>query len=340
MDMEKLMDTLHLGGLLEEPVMITGGLLHKMYRVSTSDGLYAVKLLNPEIMKRPDALSNTIHSEKIAKAFDGLIPAVVSLEIDGKQVHKLGDEYYMVYPWVDGSSVFPGEIKTYHCETIGSILGKIHHQDLKMEGVNPEEDSFEMFAWEAYLQRINDQKCSNKECSEKEWMAAYKKAMKDIKCWNQRACNAESYLSKQTVISHRDLDPKNVMWNGDKPYIIDWEAAGYVNPYQELLEVINYWADDGAGNLVKEKCNALITAYCRYMDISTVLWDEVFHGSYIGMLGWLEYNVKRALGIEAADEAEMLLGEEQVIGTVRELYSYQGKIRQLREWLEYGKNTV
>lgn len=335
MDLSKLMDTLRLGGLLEEPVVITGGLLHKMFRVSTSDGLYAVKLLNPEIMKRPDALSNTIHSEKIAKAFDGLIPAVVSLEIDGKQIHKLGDEYYMVYPWVDGSSVFPGEITAYHCETIGSILGKMHQQDLKVEYVKPEENSFEMFAWEAYLKRINDLKNSDKE-----WMAAYKKAIEDIKNWNRRVCDSASYLSERTVISHRDLDPKNVMWNGDKPYIIDWEAAGYVNPYQELLEVINYWADDGAGNLVKEKCDVLIHAYRRYMDISTVMWDEVFHGSYISMLGWLEYNVKRALGIEAYNEAEMLLGEEQVIGTIRELYSYQGKIRQLREWLGYGKNTV
>ena len=328
MDISKLPDALHLGGLLEEPVMITGGLLHKMYRVATSDGLFAVKRLNPEIIKRPDALSNTIRSEKIAKAFDSLIPAVVSLEIDGKQVHKLGEEYYMVFPWVEGTAVFPADITPYHCEAIGSILGKMHQHNLRMEGIILEEDAFEMFGWDAYLKRINDFKSSDKE-----WMTAYRKSVEDIKRWNQKACDSESYLSKSAVISHRDLDPKNVMWNGDKPYIIDWEAAGYVNPYQEFLEVINYWADDGAGNLVKEKYDALITAYCRYMDISTVLWDEVFYGSYFGMLGWLEYNVKRALGIEASEEAEMLLGEEQVIGTIRELYAYRGKIGQMQEWL-------
>ena len=328
MDISKLMDTLHLGVMLEEPVMITGGLLHKMYRVSTADGLFAVKLLNSEIMKRSEALSNTIRSEKIAKAFDGLIPAVISLEIGGKQIHQLGEEYYMVFPWVDGVSVFSREITLYHCESIGNILGKMHQQNLKIEGVIPKEDAFQMFGWDAYLQRIYDLKNSDKE-----WMTAYRKSVEDIKRWNQKACDSESYLSKSAVISHRDLDPKNVMWNGDKPYIIDWEAAGYVNPYQEFLEVINYWADDGAGNLVKEKCDALITAYCRYIDISTVLWDEVFHGSYFGMLGWLEYNVKRALGIEASDETEMRLGEEQVIGTIRELYAYHGKIGQLQEWL-------
>ena len=335
MDIEKLMSTLRLGRLMEEPVRIEGGLLHKMYRVSTSDGLFAVKVLNPEIMKRLDALSNTIYSEKVAKAFDGLIPAVVSLEIDGKQVHKLGEEYYMVFLWTDGASVFPREITPHHCEAIGSILGKMHHRNLKVEGIILKEDSFRMYAWEEYLQRINDLGYSDKE-----WVAAYKKAFKDIRRWNEKACESESYLSQLTVISHRDLDPKNVMWSDDKPYIIDWEAAGYVNPYQEFLEVINYWADDGAGKPVKEKYDALVNAYRRYMDISAVKWDEVFHGSYIGMLGWLEYNVKRALGIEVSDETERLLGESQVIGTIHELYAYQEKVRQLQEWLSYGKNRI
>lgn len=335
MDIEKLMSTLRLGRLTEEPVRVEGGLLHTMYRVSTSDGLFAVKVLNPQIMKRPDAFSNTVHSEKVAKAFGGLIPAIVSLEIDGKQVHKLGEEHYMVFPWTDGASVFSKEITPHHCEAIGSILGKMHRQNLKVEGIVPEEDSFKLFDWEAYLQRINEP-----ECSDKEWIAAYKKSVKDIKRWNEMSCESESYLSKLTVISHRDLDPKNVMWSDDKPHIIDWEAAGYVNPYQELLEVINYWADDGAGKPVKEKYDALVNAYRKYMNISAVNWDEVFQGSYIGMLGWLEYNVKRALGIEASDEAERLLGEEQVIGTIHELYSYQEKIRQLREWLGYGKDRI
>ncbi|MBQ6887371.1 MAG: hypothetical protein IJN54_07680 [Lachnospiraceae bacterium] len=39
------------------------------------------------------------------------------------------------------------------------------------------------------------------------------------------------------------------------------EDAGYVNPYQELLEVINYWADDGKGNLDKSYFDAIVKAY-------------------------------------------------------------------------------
>lgn len=328
MDIEKLMAALRLGRLTAEPVSVKGGLLHKMYRVSTTDGTYAVKVLNPEIMKRADALSNTVHSEKIAKAFEGLIPVIASLEIDGRQVHKLGEDYCLVFPWTDATPVFSEEITPHHCEAIGNILGKIHQRNLKMEGIIPGKDSFEMFHWETYLQRIDELK--NRDV---EWIAAYKKAFKDIKAWNRKACGAEGYLSEYAVISHRDMDPKNVLWRDDKPCVIDWEAAGYVNPYQELLEAINYWTDDGTGKLVKEKYEALTNAYCSYMDLETVMWEKVFDASYIGMLGWLEYNVKRALGTEVSGEAEIRLGEEQVTATIQELYSYQGKVEQLREWL-------
>lgn len=337
--MDKLMGKLHLGHLMEEPVAIRGGLLHKMYRVSTSHGRYAVKRLNPEIMKRADALSNMIYSERIARAFEGLLPAVSALETEGEQVQKLDGEYYLVFPWAEGNPVFPGEIRPCHCEAIGGILGRIHHAKLKVEGVAPKPDPFEMFDWGAYLRQIDALECSVKECGPKEfadkeaddgkWMEAYKDSLQDLEKWNRMACDSEKYLSKQAVISHRDLDPKNVIWNDGKPYVIDWEAAGYVNPWQELLEVINYWADDGAGRLDRENCNALVRAYCSYMDISAVSWVSVIQGSRYNMLGWLGYNLKRALGEEGADEAEILLGREQVAGTIRELYSYQEKMSRL-----------
>ena len=41
------------------------------------------------------------------------------------------------------------------------------------------------------------------------------------------------------------------------------------------------------------------------------------------MLGWLEYNVKRALGIEVSDDEEIRMRKEQVKETINVLYDYQ-----------------
>jgi len=75
-EISELMECLDLGAVLEEPKQVAGGLLHKMYRVDTDKGAYAVKVLNPEIMKLPAALRNMVYSEKIAAAFKPVIPAL------------------------------------------------------------------------------------------------------------------------------------------------------------------------------------------------------------------------------------------------------------------------
>ena len=327
---DNLIEHLELGTILNEPVQVKGGLLHKMYRVNTDKGVYVVKVLNSEIMKRPTALRHTVNSEKIATAFQTMIPVVAALEVGGKQIHELHGTHYMIFNWVEGASIFPPRITRENCYAIGLVLGKMHHENLAIDGVIPEEDGALMFTWDKYQELLQGYE-------NEAWAIRYQAAVSDIKSWNQVACDAQDVLAQTLVISHRDLDPKNVMWNGNEPLIIDWEAAGYVNPYQELLEVINYWADDGKGGLLKEHFDALFDAYTQHVKLESVDWDAVFAGSYMGMLGWLEYNVKRALGIEAATEDEVQLGKEQVLGTITALYAYQEKVLMMKRWLKYDR---
>ncbi len=324
-NINELMKLLKLGEMIAEPVPVSGGLLHKMYRVTTDKGSFAVKILNSEIMKRSEALQNTILSERIAGDLAGDISLVVAIEYAGKQIHEWQGEYYMFFPWLEGMSVFPPDITAKHCEAVGTLLGKMHAKSLWVEGVQPETDAGIMYPWEKYLAMAEAKKLE-----QTEWFSAYKNALEDVIRFNRSAGDAQKKLQKKQVISHRDLDPKNVMWQGMVPFVIDWEAAGYVNPYQELLEVINYWADDGKGGLQKGHLEALLQAYGKHMSFQDVDWEPIFAGSFSGMLGWLEYNVKRALGIEVSDEDEVCAGEKQVIGTIAELHAYEKKLDVLR----------
>ncbi len=56
------------------------------------------------------------------------------------------------------------------------------------------------------------------------------------------------------------------------------------------------------GGLLKEHFGALFDAYTQHVKLGNVDWNTVFAGSHMGMPEWLEYNVKRALGIEAETE--------------------------------------
>lgn len=48
-------EQLQLGKVLENPVRVTGGFMHRIFNPVTEKEKYVVKLLNPNIMKRSDA---------------------------------------------------------------------------------------------------------------------------------------------------------------------------------------------------------------------------------------------------------------------------------------------
>lgn len=42
----------------------------------------------------------------------------------------------------------------------------------------------------------------------------------------------------ETIVSHRDIHPGNMIWTSDKKFqLIDWESAGLINPFVELVSV-------------------------------------------------------------------------------------------------------
>ena len=152
--------------------------------------------------------------------------------------------------------------------------------------------------------------------------------------WDRNVVTGLYEASQNQVISHRDLDPKNVMWKNDAPYIIDWEAAGYVNPFQELIEVLNYWISDETGKYGKAEFDALMQAYTENNSIYNVNWDVILSCSFDGMLGWLEYNLKRALGMEGTGINDQEEGIRQTQGTICELRKYENQIEQLKVWID------
>lgn len=196
MQMNEVMEFLDLGELIGEPKEVKGGLLHKMYCVTTSKGVFAVKVLNHEIMKRPCALNNTINSEKIAAIFSSSIPVVASYKIQDRQIHEIDGQHYMIFQWVEGKSVFPQDISKKHCEMIGEILGKMHRLNIALDGVKVEKDGEPMYEWDKYLQMAKKQ-----EVQAELWFSQYEKSIKDIKAWNRAVCDAQDILAENMVIA-------------------------------------------------------------------------------------------------------------------------------------------
>lgn len=321
----KLCGKYRLGRVIKPPLAVTGGLLHKMYHVVTDKGEYAVKILNPNIMKRDNVLNNMIYSEQISNELKNKINLIGAKEFDSKRVIMLDEYYFMVFEWLEGKSVFGDDITENHCEQIGLALGKIHKANIHIEGLKPEGQARKLIDWDYLLNEAEKQKV--------DYAGIIRDNLSKLKKWDRQSAGSFKEVSKRQVISHRDLDPKNVMWKDNKPFIIDWEAAGYVNPFQELIEVINYWCVNPLGKYDNNKLSKLMKGYVQSMNIAGVNWEAILNCSYDGMSGWLEYNLKRALGIEGAGENDKEEGKTQLIQTIFELNKCSERQEELRELL-------
>ncbi len=329
---EQLCIKYKLGLLIKEPVSVSGGLLHRMYHVTTNLGEYAVKVLNPEVMGRPGAMQNMIDSERIANKLKERVTLVAAVEYNGQYVLEADGTYFMIYDWQEGTSVFAPAITAKHCSQIGKVLGRIHVNDIKVSDVKTNAELRDMYNWEFLLEQAKEQ---NIEC-----YTVLSENIENLRKWDRAVIVSGQEISKEQVISHRDLDPKNVLWQEAVPYVIDWEAAGYVNPYQELVEVLNYWVVDENGKYDKKKFDALIQSYALRKDIMHVNWKVILNSGYDGMLGWLHYSLKRALGLvegertelktKEADKAESL---KQITDTINALNTFEAQSKKMYAWI-------
>lgn len=328
---EKLSHALRLGELVEVPVVLTGGLLHRMYTLQTTSGRYAVKQLNPEIMRRPTAMQNYVNSERISILAAQYVPALPARKFNGTSIQKVDQLYYLVFDWIEGTTLKQDEIRASHCQIIGGILADLHAIDYSALGlVNGGSEDSKLTDWRYYLEKGKE--------SNTEWADLLSETIENLYDWNTASIKSTKQLISDMVITHRDLDSKNVMWHQDKPTLIDWESAGYRHATQDLVETAIYWSEDRTGQIDKTKFFAFIAGYRKSQRTIQANWRIVLESGFQGKLDWLEYSLKRSLWIECAAEEEQQAGTIQAAETIIALRRYAEMIPTIEQWLTCEQN--
>lgn len=231
-----------------------------------------------------------------------------------------------MFDWIDGKSLKSSDINIGHCEKIGNILAEIHMMDLSELGIICDWSDIEKLTdWNYYLQKGKE--------NNSVWVNQLLEIIDQLYDWNAKANRSEKHFASEMVISHRDLDPKNVMWSQDNPIVIDWESAGYTNPMKELIETAIYWSENETENIDKERFFAFIHGYKKRYGTLQANWRMVLVNGFLGKLGWLEYNLKRSLRVECTDEKEQQMGTVQVVGSINAIRHYADMISELEKWL-------
>ena len=309
----KLIKNINLGELKEEPIRVTGGLLNRMYKVITTTGIYAIKHLNPEVMKRKDAKVNHILAEEIANVVKGNgINAVPALLFNNVALQELDGNYFFIYDWFEGKPDLESNISLEHVKTIATLLAKIHSIDFGnlKERCNLGKEINEV-NWDFYIEKVDNPIIKELLIDKKEILTNLDKI--STKCAKE--------IRNNLVISHRDLDLPNVLWDkNDNFTIIDWESAGVVNPCEEVIETAWDWSG-GQEFFDIEKFKLFIKIY-EENGGSLKDFNKAIYANFKNKSGWLEYNLKRVCRIECIDEEEKALGEREVIRVINEIFKF------------------
>lgn len=302
-----------------EPVRLNGGFMHKMYKIDTEQGTYALKLLNPFVMQRKTAMANYAKAEQIELLLEQQnIPILPALSFDGRKMQEIDGEYFYLFDYFCGKPLKSNEITEYHCREIGKILAKIHHIDKKYESGNVSEMSID---WEFYLTEIKK--------SSSRLYALLKECFPLVKDIQNKGNLARKRLPQIMSICHNDMDCKNVLWNGYNYRIIDLECLSYNNPFMELFELALCWSGYEDYQIDFQKFQAFLQGYKNTDGELPTDWETLYDCNN-GRLEWLEYNMKRVLGIDCGND-EKEIGIAQVEETVQHIIYYSEMKKQILE---------
>lgn len=307
---EAICQTYDLGECLSPPLLCSGGLSHLVSELETTRGHYIVKHLNPAIINNPQIAERYRVTETIAQALQKYISAICAIKNNNDVLFIFAEHTIMLFPYVQAKILKQNKLTLHHVEKIAESLADIHLANIKIEDAPPAE-----------LRPVK-QNCETKKSLHAIVEGKLRQAeaiITDIENKNQQA---QSILANNLVISHRDYDPKNVLWDHNHQYyIIDWEAAGLINKTKDLVATALYWSMDNQHIVNPQYLAKFILTYQKkscFIDVNEL--EAGFYGLLGDWLGWLEFNLSR-LANSPIGSANHQLGKKEALKTIKALIS-------------------
>ncbi len=317
----------NLGALTALPVSVTGGLIHRLYRLDATTGIFAVKALNPEIMRYENIYDNLRRSEAVAAEFAAAgIPAVLALDTPGGVVQDFDAVTVIVYPWCDGTVLPKSAASPEEAYQIGAILGRMHA--LNLPGKAPPEPQsvrkpMAKDPWMSLVRRGQEQQI--------EWASVVEAALPNLFSWDKDRIAADSTLPQALVLSHCDLDQKNVIWQNNTPFLIDWESAGLTYPCGEILGAALDWSGQNAGLPSRAAFAAVLAGYRQHGKLDPDLALPLVRSRLGGWIEWLGASMNRSLDSKATS-SERAVGVREALDTLATMYALAAGMETWAGW--------
>lgn len=298
-----------LGGTVGEMVEVSGAWSNRVYRLTVGERAYAVKE-----MRNPwgeagwgDWLSEAWRFELLALEAGVRAPEPVPNPEDGACLATVpledasGEAFVRVHHWVGGRPADLGPASGEMARWSGETLALLHGLEHRPQGRDlfpvPSFDSADRWP---YL--VNEAKSAG---------SPWASLMGGVAIWVQSIsalAREDGLCLDDEVMTHGDVDQKNVVIGPDGPYLCDWDVAAPLAPRRELADVamsMAAWDRSDVARLV-------VSAYRAAGGDAFELAPRDLGQSLMIGLDWIVLNVERALRLRAVTDDEEILGRRLV----------------------------
>ena len=306
------------------PQRVYGGLLHKMWYLECNGSQFAVKQLNSRIQLTEEVKSQYELTEEIAFLFSKhTIPAIHALKIENNYLILSEDEAFLVYPWIAAKALDKDAISEVHALKIAAFLAKIHCINLNVPELSAQE--FDIHPNEKISVLIDQSASQN--LVFKEQLKSNQRIIIEL---NELYQKVIPILQSSSVVSHGDLDQKNVLWDkNDTPFLIDWESARKLNPTYEIVNCALDWSGITTPLFHKPLFIKMLKTYAfSGITIDHEHLEAAFYGVLGNWINWLVYNIERSF---SSDKEQQDISIEQVLQVLPTIIQVKASITELTQ---------
>ena len=280
---------------------VAGGLTHRLWRLETSRGTFAVKVLD-RTWGPPDLeawYERAFTLERAAFAAGIAMPRPVPAAATGgclAQVNRADGQKATVraHAWVEGESlrndaVYPAD----DVARVGGIVARIHALGMAA-GVTAREAL--RIEGEAYWRTL----ALRAEAQRAPWTD-------DLRAYLPVIAEAEAYIAAAhadrlpLLLGHRDADKKNFVRAPDGALLlVDWDAAGPVHPRHDLANTALTWAGAHLGEPDPALLRAFFDGYRAAGGAPHVFAASDLAEMLATNLRWVDFIARRALAVPDA----------------------------------------
>lgn len=327
----RLTNLLKLGKIIKNIEPLSGGLIHKMWKVETEFGQFAVKEINFKIALQPSVLENLEFCENISLEFhEAGINCICSIRLNNKSVIRIDTQSFLVYPFkesVDFRSL-DWKISIPKITKELALVHNLNHSKRKSEpkSIDPK---IHLDVWKTLENQFTG--------SDYEWMNDYVFLNTKIVDLYHKIETANFVLNQDLVLSHCDLDIKNVLWDlNGKPWVIDWESFSYINPTKEIVQFCLDWSESFDRSFQNQVLELIIRSYSSMKQIDQQIIELSFYSCLGDYLNWLKFNLQRLLNYDQKSD-EYQIANIEVPKTVKLIIN---RIKKQKEYIIFINKTL